>query len=276
MTKDIRLLLIDPQNDFCDLAKPARPALPVPGADADMQRVGQLVHRFVDRWTRVGVTLDTHRRIDIAHPPFWRKSDLSPVSPFTEITAEAVRAGQFVPHDRALDERALKYLDELESRQRYRLMVWPIHCEIGTWGHNVHGAVHDACHQWEERHGRNVDYFVKGLNPWTEHYSAAQAEVPLADDPATQLNRELIDWANEAELLFIAGEASSHCVRATVEDLIEYATAKSPRDLSRMVLLPDCMSAVPGFESHAHAFFRDAQQHGVRVATNTEAATLLG
>jgi hypothetical protein len=30
---------------------------------------------------------------------------------------------------------------------------------------------------------------TKGENPWTEHYSAVQAEVPDDDDPRTQLNR---------------------------------------------------------------------------------------
>ncbi|MFM2054363.1 MAG: hypothetical protein RL456_2400, partial [Pseudomonadota bacterium] len=41
------LLLIDAQNDFCDLPGEAgaRPALPVPGADADLRRVAALVRR---------------------------------------------------------------------------------------------------------------------------------------------------------------------------------------------------------------------------------------
>ncbi len=43
MARNIRLLLIDPQNDFCDLPPPARPRLPVPGAHADMLRVGELI-----------------------------------------------------------------------------------------------------------------------------------------------------------------------------------------------------------------------------------------
>ena len=32
-----------------------------------------------------------------------------------------------------------------------------------------------------------------GANPWTEHYSAVQADVPDPQDPATQLNRALVE-----------------------------------------------------------------------------------
>jgi nicotinamidase-related amidase len=46
--------------------------------------------------------------------------------------------------------RALAYIDELERRGRYTLMVWPVHCEIGSWGHNVHPAVKAAYNLWED------------------------------------------------------------------------------------------------------------------------------
>jgi nicotinamidase-related amidase len=54
MTTRIQLLVIDPQNDFCDLpqayrpvdpltGQPVAPALPVPGAHADMQRLASFI-----------------------------------------------------------------------------------------------------------------------------------------------------------------------------------------------------------------------------------------
>ena len=73
----LHLLIIDPQNDFCDLP-PAyvpsgeTPALPVPGAHADMQRVAQLIERGGAAWSGISVTLDSHHRIDVAHPAFWK------------------------------------------------------------------------------------------------------------------------------------------------------------------------------------------------------------
>ena len=80
----------------------------------------------------------------------------------------------------------------------------------------------------------------KGTNPWTEHYSALMAEVPDPDDPRTQLNRGLLHALDRAELLLIAGEAGSHCVKATVEDLAQHLPGGK---LSRVVLT-DCMSPV--------------------------------
>ena len=48
-----------------------------------------------------------------------------------------------------------------------------------------------------------------------------QAEVPDADDPDTQLNQTLIRKLDQADLILIAGEASSHCVTATTEHIVE-------------------------------------------------------
>ena len=55
MNKNIQLLIIDPQNDFCDIPERelpvsqgyrTKPALPVTGADADMKRLAKLIERF--------------------------------------------------------------------------------------------------------------------------------------------------------------------------------------------------------------------------------------
>ena len=86
------LLLIDPQNDFCDLPPdrcPAgeAPALPVAGAHADLQRVAAFIDAAADRLDGITVTLDSHQRLDIAHPGFWQTGDGAAVAPFTSITA---------------------------------------------------------------------------------------------------------------------------------------------------------------------------------------------
>jgi nicotinamidase/pyrazinamidase len=266
------LLLIDAQNDFCDLPAPARPALPVPGADADLHRVAALVRGAGDALDAITLTLDSHHRYDIAHPGFWwAGTPGTAVAPFTPITAERVRAGQFRPRDPAALPRTLAYLDALEAGGRYTLMVWPVHCEIGTWGHQLHGAVREACADWELRRQRASQVVLKGLNPWTEHYSALQAEVPDPADPATGLNRALIARLDTPGRLLIAGEAGSHCVRATVEHLVANLPDPTPARLSRLTLLTDAISPVGGFEAQQAAFFEDMRQRGVRLATCAEA-----
>jgi len=183
-----------------------------------------------------------------------------------------VRAGEFQPRDPAALARTLAYLDELETRGRYTLTVWPVHCEIGTWGHDVHAAVRAAYNAWEEARLRGVGKVTKGENPWTEHYSAVQAEVPDADDEHTQVNTPLLARLDRAGLLLIAGEAGSHCVRATTEHIVAHLPGGRPE---RIVLLTDCMSPVAGFEAQQSAFLDDMRARGVRALSSTEALSLL-
>jgi nicotinamidase-related amidase len=277
------LLIIDPQNDFCDVPAhyrpvdpltgiPAAPALPVAGAHSDMLRTAQFISAAGSWLADITITLDSHHQLDIAHPPFWRQGDGSDVPPFTQITAAQVRAGHFQPRDPSGLARALAYLHALESRGRYVLMVWPVHCEIGSWGHAVHADVRDAYGRWERARLRNVRKLTKGENPWTEHYSAIQAEVPDPEDEHTQLNTALLATLDRAPLLFVAGEASSHCVRATTEHLVDNLPGGRPE---RLVLLTDCMSPVAGFEAQHDAFLADMRARGVRLSTSTQAVDLL-
>lgn len=278
-----QLLIIDPQNDFCDVPAAWRPvdpltgagvspALPVAGAHADMQRTAAFIRDAGSRLDEITITLDSHHHVDIAHPTFWKRGDQGAVTPFTTITAAQVRAGEFQPRDPAALPRTLAYLDELESRGRYTLMVWPVHCEIGTWGHGVHADVRAAYNQWEETQLRGVRKVTKGENPWTEHYSAIQAEVPDATDPHTELNSAFLARLDQAETLFIAGEASSHCVRATTEHIVANLPGGRP---DRVVLLTDCMSPVGGFEAQHAAFLEEMRAQGVRLMSSVEARALL-
>jgi nicotinamidase/pyrazinamidase len=283
MKHNIQLLIIDPQNDFCDVpdtwfgqnpltGQAIRPALPVAGAHADMLRLAGLIEAGQAGLSEVVVTLDSHSRIDIAHPAFWLQADGSPVAPFTTITARQVRDGAFRTRDASAAARTLAYLDALESQARYSLMVWPVHCEVGSWGHNVHAAVQQACNRWEEVRLRPVQHIFKGSNPWTEHYSALQAEVPDDGDAATQLNRALIASLDRADTLLIAGEASSHCVRATTEHLVDHLPSRS---FGKIVLLTDCMSPVGGFEAEGGNFINAMRDRGLQQATAHDVLPLL-
>lgn len=266
MARNLQLLVIDPQNDFCDLpaawqptdaltGQRTAPALPVAGAHADMQRLAQFIRNQGGPLDSITVTLDSHQRLDIAHPGFWQTRAGTDVQPFTPITAAQVRAGEFTPRSPPALPRTLKYLDALEAQGRYTLMVWPVHCEVGSWGHGVHADVLDACGAWQLQRQRAVRNVFKGTNPWTEHYSAIEAEVPDADDTSTALNTALLQTLGQADVLLIAGEASSHCVRSTTEHIAQHLPRLVPGwQASRIVLLTDGMSPVGGFEAQHQAF----------------------
>ena len=276
MKRQSHLLIIDPQNDFCDLPADLipdgyAPSLPVTGAHQDMLRVASLIRDGGAGLTQISVTLDAHHRYEIAHPTFWRTGDGGAVAPFTQISAQQLREGAFVPAAFGALPRAQHYLDALESAGRYQLMVWPVHCEIGSWGQNIHGAVRAAYNAWEVAQLQVVAKLSKGSNPWTEHYSAVMAEVPDPQDPATQLNIPFLDSLVSAERIYICGEAGSHCVKASTEHIADYLQAQQGREaLARLVLLTDCMSPVPGFEAQQEAFLAAMLARGARLATSTE------
>ncbi len=270
MKHDFHLLVIDPQNDFCDLPadylpprQAARPALPVPGAHADMRNVADLVLRGAAGLTAISATLDSHHRLDIAHPTFWIDADGEAVTAFTEITAADVRAGRYRPREALALARGLAYLDTLEAAGRYQLMVWPVHCEMGSWGHQVHEDVQAAFGGWERRARARVNTVTKGTNPWTEHYSAIQAEVPDAEDASTQRNGALLSLLAASDRVFIAGEAGSHCVKATTEHVVANL---DPAQRARLVLLTDCMSPVTGYACQHQAFLDQMASQGVQHA----------
>lgn len=277
MKRNLHLLMIDPQNDFCDLPanylpvdpvtrQPLAPALPVPGAHQDMLRLAGLINRGRAGLSAISVTLDSHHRYDIAHPTFWRQADGGVVPPFTEITAADVRAQRYLPRQLASLPIALNYLDRLEAAGRYRLMVWPVHCEIGSWGHNVHADVRAAYNRWEEASLGLVAKLAKGSNPWTEHYSAVQAEVPDADDPDTQFNHRFVRTLAAADRIYVAGEAGSHCVKATVEHIADYFEQEyGAAALGKLTLVTDCISPVTGFDAQYQGFLQAMAARGVRL-----------
>ncbi|MDR2625874.1 MAG: cysteine hydrolase, partial [Zoogloeaceae bacterium] len=115
--RNLHLLIIDPQNDFCDLPEGEcggnTPALPVPGAHADMLRLAALIEQGGGGIANLTVTFDSHQRLDIAHPGFWRQGDGSPVLPFTQLRAAHVQAGKFLPRRADALRRVIAYLEAL-------------------------------------------------------------------------------------------------------------------------------------------------------------------
>ena len=204
----------------------------------------------------------------IERTTFWVDANGAAVPAFTQIVASDVRAGRFRPRDAALTAQVVDYLEKLERGGRYQLMVWPVHCVTGTWGHNLHADVAAQVARWEAQCQRPCLRILKGLNSMTEQYSAVQAEVPVEGDPRTQPNSELIEFAMREGPLLVAGEAASHCVAATMRHLLEGMTTAQR---ARVVLLTDCMSPVGGFEAQAQSFQAEAAAQGVRLMTCAQA-----
>ncbi|MSQ03983.1 MAG: isochorismatase family protein [Myxococcales bacterium] len=263
----IHLLVIDPQNDF--VSKTGN--LSVVGAAADMDRVASMMRRIGPKLGDVHFTLDSHRKVDISHPMWWKNPAGQRPSPFTMISVADVENGVWTTTQPGAYKRSLAYVRALAATGRYPHVVWPEHCLIGDAGHNVWPLLAEAAHDWEfSQHGM-VDFVTKGSNPWTEHFSAVQAEVPDPADPSTQVNTGLIRTLEEADIILLAGEALSHCVANTVRDIV--TNFSDPRYAQKLVLLTDACSCVanpPGttlFTDMATAFLRDMKAMGMKTST---------
>lgn len=264
----IDLLIIDPQNDFCD----PKGALYVPGAENDMTRLAKMILRLKDKIDDIHVTLDSHHYVDIAHPVFWLDSKGQHPGPFTIISAADVENGTYRATNPQFQQRVLDYVKTLEVNGRYPLCVWPVHCLIGSWGYIVYPELFDSLLKWEKDFAM-VDYVTKGSNLWTEHYSAVQADVPDPQDPDSQLNIRLIETLQDADIILLAGEAKSHCLANTVIDI---ADNFGEENIKKMILLTDATSTVPDppgttmFTDFSEKFERDMVARGMQLSTTEE------
>lgn len=261
----LHLLIIDGQRDFCD--GECFGALAVPGADDDMSRLAAMIRRIAPHIDAVHATMDSHHPVDIAHPIWWRNAAGVSPSPFTVIGAADIESGAWIPRDPQARDRSLAYVRQLEMQGNYPLCIWPPHCLIGSTGQTMHPEVFDALCAWEDAKLAQVDYTTKGANPWTEHYSAIAAEVADPHDPGTLPNHALLASIATADRVVIAGEALSHCVRATVTDIVRNLGDECAK---KLVFLEDASSNVPGFEEFGDAFLADMRRRGMAVST-TEA-----
>jgi nicotinamidase/pyrazinamidase len=285
MSRKIDLVVIDPQNSFCKVVPIAEQQvqhdgeLCVAGAWEDMQRVADLVTRLQTKLNDVHVTLDSHHRLHISHPIWYKDSNGNNPLPFTimreengniigsrfDANGQQNDVGQFTCFRPSVHKRTLEYLRTLSANNRYPHCIWPEHCLIGTPGHNVVPHLYAALVEWEKENYASVDFVTKGSNHFVEHFSAVKAEVVDPEDPSTQLNTSFIDTLMEADEVLFAGEAGSHCLANTVRDIAD--SFKDDSFIKKCVLLTDGTSPVGGFESYQQKFVSDMIARGMKYST---------
>jgi nicotinamidase-related amidase len=118
---------------------------------------------------------------------------------------------------------------------------------------------------------------IKGGNPLTENYSVLRPEVmnTFNSKPIAQKNTRFIEKLLKYDYIIIAGQAKSHCVAWTIDDLLTEINAHDPQLARKVYLLEDCSSAVvvPGvvdFTDQADAAFRRFKDAGMHVVRSTD------
>jgi nicotinamidase-related amidase len=251
----ICLLLIDVQNTFClpdfELFVGGRSGR---GAVDDNRRLCEFIYENLGTITAIAPTLDTHSAAQIFHPLFWVNDAGEHPAPMSQISHGEVAAGQWrvnpdvAPYLKAADPQAFAhhYTRQLEQDGKYPLTIWPYHSMLGGIGHALVSAVEDACFFHAIARNSPTLYEVKGDNPLTENYSVLRPEV-LADGQGAaiaQKNTPFIETLLSFDAVIVAGQAKSHCVAWTVDDLLTEINARDPKLAEKVYLLEDCTSPV--------------------------------
>ena len=282
----ICLLLIDVQNTFClpefELFVGGRSGL---GAVEDNQRLSQFIYENLGCLTAIAPTLDTHTAAQIFHPLFWVDADGQPPAPMTMISHDEVVTGHWRVNPEMtsymaaadLQKFALHYTQRLTADGKYPLTIWPYHSMLGGIGHALVSTIEEACFFHSIARNSPTRYEIKGGNPLTENYSVLSPEV-LEDDAGSAIaakNTAFTDELLTYDAIVVAGQAKSHCVAWSVDDLLSEITQRDLALAQKIYLLEDCTSPVVvpdvvNFTDAADAAYQRFAEAGMhRVTTQT-------
>lgn len=289
----VGLLAVDLQNTFClpqsELFVAGRSGR---GAMDDNARLCRFIYRNLAILTEVAATLDTHEALQIFHPPFWVDGRGEHPEPYTQISAADVENGTWRPNPDAaaaldcdpahLERHALHYVRALAGR--YPLMIWPFHSMLGGVGHALVAGVEEAFFFHSVARTARTRFELKGRHPLTENYSVLRPEVLESPDGRTigRRNTAFLDMLLSYDALIVAGQAKSHCVAWTMDDLLSEIRTRTQgaaaARVPRIYLLEDCMSpvVVPGadFTDAAEETFARLQAAGMHRVRSTDAPAL--
>lgn len=289
-TTKICLLAIDVQNTFCipdfELFVGGQSGM---GAVHDNVRLCEFIYRNLGSITAIAPTMDTHTAVQIFHAEFWVNEAGENPAPMTNIHLQDVQQGQWrvnpaiapaLAEDNydKLQAYGLHYVKQLDERGKYPLTIWPYHSMLGGIGHALVSAVEEACFFHNLARNSQTRFEVKGSNPFTENYSVLSPEV-LQDEAGraiAQKNSSLIEKLLAFDKVVIAGQAKSHCVAWTVDDLLREIQAREAALAKKVYLLEDCTSpvVVPGvvdFTEQADTAYGRYAEAGMHLVQSTEA-----
>lgn len=287
-TVRVALLAVDVQNTFCipefELFVTGRSGM---GAVDDTRRLCEFIYRNLHRITRIVSTMDTHGSMQIFHPIYLLDDRGQHPPPYTVVSVDDVERGRWrfnpkLAHELGLDEdfanrHLLHYVRTLENGGKYALTIWPYHAMLGGIGHALVSALEEAIFFHGVARRSRPDFQVKGDNPLTEHYSVLGPEVTTGPDheSVAQKNSHLVDTLLEHDAVIIAGQAKSHCVAWTIDDLLADVESRDSALARKVYLLEDCASAVVvpnvvDYTEQADAAYQRFAEAGMHLVSSTQ------
>lgn len=280
----IAVLGIDMQNTFCTPGG----ELFVQGAVEDTKRFVEFIYRNMNVVSKLAMTLDTHTAEQIFHEEFFVNDNGEHPAPMTMISVNDIENGVWKVNPSvaaniangnyiAVQNHIIHYAKELKSKGRYDLIIWPYHAILGGVGHALVPAIEEVCFFFDRARSSQTKFEVKGGNPLTENYSVFGAEVltTTGGKPIAQKNTSFIKLLLDYDYVIIGGQAKSHCVAWTIEDLLTEIQARDPKLAKKVYLLEDCTSpvVVPGivdYTNDANEAFKKFEKAGMNIVKSTD------
>jgi nicotinamidase-related amidase len=266
-SKRVILLLVDPQVDFIHVDG----ALSVPGAVDDTRRTIEWIFDHAGELTAIAASLDSHIPTQIFFPTWWINSEGQHPEPFTRITSPEVDQGHWQPLFEPQWSR--NYVHILETEAKKELMIWPYHTMIGTPGHTITPALYEAIVYHSAARQTAPTFLHKGSIPKTEHYSLLEPEVKVPENPQGDLNTSFLEMLAGYDLIYVAGQAKSHCVLETLTSVMLYFN-RQPERITKWRLLMDATSSVAhpeiDFDSMANTALARYTERGLRLVETAD------
>jgi nicotinamidase-related amidase len=281
------VLAVDIQNTFCipdfELFIAGRSGT---GAVDDNRRLCKFLYRNLGEITQIFPSLDTHHAMQVFHAIWLVDEHGNHPDPYTLVSTQDVATGRWqmnaavaealgIDVDYA-DRHLAYYTRRLAEGGKYDLTIWPYHAMLGGIGHALVSAVEEAVFFHGLARYSNPEFQVKGDNPLTEHYSMLGPEVTEGPD-GDRLggkNAKLIEKLLTFDAVVVAGQAKSHCLAWTIDDLLGDEDVREQL-AERTYLLEDCTSpvVVPGvvdYTDEADAAFERYAAAGMHVVRSTD------
>lgn len=278
----VALMPIDVQNTFCIPGY----ELFVQGAPDDNIRLAKFIYENLGRITKIFPTMDTHTLLQIFHPLFFVDANGKVVPPMTFVTSQALKDGSIQVNPAAatnlgwsythLVQHVTHYVEKLEQKSKYSLTVWPYHAMLTGIGHALVSIVDEAITFHSIARNSTPGIEIKGGNPFTENYSVLSPEVltTFNGTNVAQRNTKFIETLLNYDVVIITGQAKSHCVAWTIDDLLQDIAAKDPSLAKKVYLIEDCTSPVivPGivdYTQEANDAFARFAAAGMNIVQST-------
>jgi nicotinamidase-related amidase len=284
----ICLLAVDVQNTFCvpgfELFVGGRSGT---AAVDDNRRLCEFLYRNLDVLTQIVPTLDTHQAMQVFHAIWLVDEEGRHPEPYTVVSVSDVETGRWRV-DPAVAEslglapdyarrHLLHYTRALEASGKYRLTIWPYHAMLGGIGHALVSALEEAVFFHTIARRSQPDFQPKGRSPLTEHYSVLGPEVTRGPDGDSlgERNGPLLEKLLVFDAVVIAGQAKSHCVAWTIDDILSSELLLEHGLADKVYLLEDCTSPIVvagavDYTDEADAAFERFSDAGMHVVRSTD------